>query len=616
MATESKQINVGELDFDQIKQNLKEYLRGQTEFSDYDFDGSGLSVLLDLLSYNTHYSALYNNFAINELFLDTATKRSSVVSRAHELGYVPHSAICSQAIINITLSDTTTAVAPTAVTIPKQTPFTTNISGVGYTFYTTEDITAVNNGGGVYNFNNVIIKEGTPLTYKYTVGNEVRYIIPNNNVDLSTLTVRVQDNSSSSNFVTFTRSDTILDIKSTSNVYFVKEIENELYEVTFGDGVIGKNLNNGNIVHLNYFSCKTSEPNGARSFIYNGSDLFGGKIVITTITPSYNGSSIETVDSIKFNAPKMQTSQNRAVTADDYKTLIYNGFPDAQSVSVWGGENNSPPIYGKTFICVKPKNSDTLTPSQKSFILTNVLNQRSVVSIIPEFVEPEYIKIGLEVAVYYNYKETTRSSEDIKTIVKDTITNFNNTDLQKFDGIFRHSKLSRMIDNSEQSIVSNVTNPIIRREIKPKYNVYSNYQINLINPIYTEGVPEQALSSTGFYHYGSSEIHYLEDDGVGNIKLYYRTSSGADSTIKIVEPKIGTIDYKNGIINIKNLNITSIIGNELNLIIKPESSDIVSAYNQLAVIDYDNLSITVIADKTASGDFAAGKNFVFTSTAK
>lgn len=616
MAIESKQINVSELDFDQIKANLKDYLRGQSEFSDYDFEGSGLSILLDILSVNTHYNALYNNFAINELFLDSATKRNSIVSRANELGYIPHSASCSQAVINITVTNTSTPIPPTAITIPKKTPFSSTVNGVGYTFYTTEDITALNNGFNVYTFSNVVIKEGTPLTYKYTVSDGARYIVPNSSVDLSTLIVKVQDNSSSSNFITFNRSDTVLGVNSSSNVYFIKEIENELYEITFGDGVIGKALSSGNIVHIEYFSCRKDEPNGSKVFIYNGSSLFGGTVTLTTVSPAFNGGGIESIDSIKYNAPRYYTTQNRAVTTEDYKTLIYNGFPDAQAVSVWGGENNTPPVYGKTFICVKPKNAEALTPTQQSYIATEILGPRSVVSIIPEFVAPEYIKIGLNVNIYYNAKETSRSASDIKTLIQQTISNYNATDLMKFEGIFRHSKLSRLIDMTEPSIVSNITKPIIRREISPKYDTYADYTVNLINPIYTEGVAEQALTSTGFYHYGATEIHYLEDDGLGNIKLYYRTSTGSAETIKIVEPKIGTIDYATGTIKIKNLRITGIVGDELNLIIKPDSSDIVSAYTQLAVIDFNNVSINVIADKTASGDIAAGKNFVFTSTAK
>lgn len=616
MAIESKQISVGELDFDQIKTNLKEYLRGQAEFSDYDFDGSGLSVLLDVLAYNTHYNALYNNFAINELFLDTATKRSSVVSRAGELGYVPHSATCSQALINITVSNTTTAIPPTAITIPKQTPFGVNVNSTGYTFYTTEDITAVNNGSNVYLFENVLIKEGSPLTYRYTATPGMRYLIPNANADLSTLAVRVQDSSSSSNFRTFNRSDTILNITSTDNVYFVKEIENRLYEITFGDGVIGSALSNGNIVHLDYFVTSENPPNGARTFTYNGSSLYGGTISLTTVTPAFNGGGVEDIESIKYNAPKHYSAQNRAVTSEDYKTLIYSQFPDAQAVSVWGGEYNNPPVYGKTFICVKPKNAEALTPTQESYIKTEILSPRSIVSITPEFVKPEYFRLGLEVSVYFNYKETTRSVEAIKTLVQQVISDYNSADLMKFEGIFRNSKLTRLIDTCEPSIVSSVINSVIRIKIEPKYNVSANYVLNIINPIYTEGVPEKALSSTGFYIYGQPQIHYLEDDGVGNIKLYHKTSSGSTETIKIADPAIGSIDYNNGVINIKNLNITAIVGNELLLTLKPESSDIVSAYTQMAVIDFNNLSINVIADKTASGDVGGGKNFIFTSTAK
>lgn len=616
MATENRQISVGELDFDQIKNNIKTYLRSQSEFSDYDFEGSGLSVLLDVLSLNTHYNALYNNLTINELFLDSATKRSSVVSRASELGYVPHSATCSQAIINLTVSNTTTPTPPVSINIPKNTPFSTLVNNVNYTFYTTENLSAINNGSGVYTFENVTIKQGVILTYKYVVSSGIRYIIPNTNADISTLSIRVQDSSSSSNYITYSRSDTIINVKSTDKVYFVKEIENGLYELTFGDGIIGSSLSNGNIVHIEYFVCDQDAPNGARIFTYNGDSLSGGTVGITVVSPAFNGSAPESIESIRYNAPKSYVTQNRAVTTEDYKTLIYNYFPQARSVSVWGGENNDPPVYGKTFICVKSTDSETLTAAQKQFITNNIIKPRSVVSITPEFVDANYINIALNVTVYYNERETTRSINDIATLVEQTILNYNDSELQKFDGIFRFSKLSRLIDTSEPSIVNNIMTLTMRREIEPRYNTSAQYKINLINPIYTEGVPEQAVSSTGFYISGSDEIHYLQDDGIGNIQLYHNVTSGAVTTIKIVDPAIGAVDYTKGVIVVTNLNITSIVGDKLELIMKPYSSDVVSAYTQIAQIDTSNLNVSVISDKTANGDLGAGNNYIFTSSEK
>lgn len=251
MATESNRINVSELDFDTIKTNLKEFLRGQTEFSDYDFEGSALSNLLDVLAYNTHYNGLYQNLSINEMFLDSATKRNSVVSIAKGLGYIPYSARCSEAVINFYVSNT--ASSPTVITLPKNTPFSSNVDGTNYTFYTTENITAVNDGTGTYKFNNIVIKEGTPLTYRYTVADGVSYIIPNSDVDLSTLTVRVQDTSTSSTFDTYVNSKNMLNVSATDKVYFIKEIDNKLYEIVFGDGIIGNKLTNGNVVYFDYF---------------------------------------------------------------------------------------------------------------------------------------------------------------------------------------------------------------------------------------------------------------------------------------------------------------------------------------------------------------------------
>lgn len=608
MAIESRQINVSELDFDQIKNNLKTYLRGQTEFVDYDFEGSGLSILLDVLAYNTHYNGLYNNMAINEMFLDSATKRSSIVSRANELGYTPHSAVCAHAVINMTVSNTTTATPPTSITLPKNTPFNALISGVGYTFYTTEEVTAINNGSGVYNFNNLTIKEGTPLTYNQVVANGVRYIIPNSNVDLTTLTVRVQDSVSSTNFKTFVTSDTILNITANDSVYFVKEIENQLYELTFGDGVLGKALTNGNVVHLEYFVSGLDAPNGARAFTYNGGSLSGGTITLTTVTPAFNGADVEALDSIRFNAPKSYTTQNRAVTAEDYKALIYNHFSEATAISVWGGETSTPPQYGKVYIAVVPQTLRTLTDGEKEFILEDILAPRKALTITPEIVDPVYIKIELNVSYYYNPQLTTRTSGDITTLVQQTISNYNAESLNTFGGIFRYSHLSRMIDAAEPSIASNITTVKLHRDIVPVFNVTSPYTINLGNPIYNSGVPEESIITTGFYTTETTEVCYIDDlptDGnaIGALRLFYYNSSGQ----KVIIRNVGTVNYSTGLINITGVQITSLFGQSLTMIIKPQSNDVVSTQNQFAQIDQTLLTIIPVEDYPS-------KNYTFTSS--
>ena len=616
MANDSKRIQVSELDFDQIKSNLKTYLRGQAEFTDYDFEGSGLSVLLDVLAYNTHYNALYQNFTVNEMFLDSAGKRNSVVSRAKELGYTPYSATCSEAIIDLTVSSPTSFDA--SLTLPKNASFITTVDNKTYTFYTTDAITIPYDAG--YKFSDVTIKEGTPVTFKYTAADGARYMVPNSNADMKTLVVRVQESAQSTVFHTYTRSDSILNITGSDRAYFVKEIENQLYELKFGDGFIGMELSNGNVVHLEYFVTNAASTNGAKQFTYTGPTLAGGTAIITLKNAAYKGADIESVASIKFNAPKAYTAQNRAVTADDYQSLIYNNFPAAQSVAVWGGEDNVPPVYGKTFICVKPQGADVLSIVQKNEIIKDILGSRNVVSITPEIIDPEYINIALTTTVYYNDRETPRSPSEISSLVSSTILDYNENDLQKFDGVFRFSKLSRLIDNTEPAIVNNISTIILHVSLTPRFNIYAEYIVNIINPIYTEHVAENAVSSHGFYIPNSTEIHYLQDDGIGNIQLFRHNNSelgmqaGNTTNHIVVNPTIGTVDYATGYIKIQNLNITALAESEFHLIIKPQSNDVVSAFHQIARIEPSRMTITAIPDTTSNGNLRAGQNYVFTSS--
>ena len=604
----SKKINYTALDFDEQKASLRTFLEGQTVFSDYNFDGSGLSILLDILTYNTHYNAIYNNLSINEMFLDSARKRNSVVSIAKELGYVPYSARCARAIVNITCSANTA----TSFAVEKNTPFVTNVNGVNYTFYNTSALvsSAIETS---HTFTNVELVEMTnQLTYRYTVADGVVYIIPNQYTDLTTLSVNIQENESSSIITNYNLADNIVNIDENSKVYWIKEIDDGLYELTFGDGIIGKALTNGNVVILNYCVSSLDAPNGANIFSFNGS-LSGPNIppLVTTISRATGGSIAEDIDSIRFNAPRAYSAQNRGVTANDYKSLIYSKFPEAKSVSVWGGEDNTPPIYGKVFISIQPKSSDILTTAQKDNILNDILTSKNVVAMIPVLVDPEYIEIILTTTVYYNELNTTRSINDIKNVVLDTILNYNTTDLQKFEGIFRFSKLSKLIDNSEESIVNNTTTLTLKRAITPKYNLFAEYYVDLINPIYYSGVPEEIVLSSGFYIPDNNYVHYIVDDGIGNIRLFYLNENNYRV---FTNDKLGTVDYKKGIISFKNLNITSIIGTTLYLYVKPSSNDVVSALTQIVHISPSDLKINVISDKSASGDLRGGKNYTFTTS--
>ena len=607
----NKKINVTELDFDNIKQNLKDFLSTQDQFQDYNFEGSAMSVMLDVLAYNTHYNALYNNMAINEMFLDSARKRNNIVSLAKMLGYTPRSAKCARAVVNLIVSGGSSA--PSNITVPSLSPFTTIIDGKQYTFYNTGSLTVNRSStAGSYLVSDVELIEGTPLSFKYNVTDGARYIIPNANVDIDTLKVRVQQSATSSVYETWTRSDSIVSASGTTKAFWVKEIDDGLYEVTFGNDLVGRALDNGNVVHFDYFVTNMDAANGASNFIYNGPTILSGAsvAVVTTLAAS-NGDDKESNDSIRFNAPKFYAAQNRAVTPDDYKALIYANVPEAYSVAVWGGEDNNPPVYGKTYVCIKPKSASKLTTVEKANIISTVLSQRNVVSVIPELVDPEYINIALEVNVYYNEQETTKSASDIATLVRQSILSYNDAELQKFDGIFRFSKLSKIIDETDPSIVSNITNVLLRRNLQPRYNVSAQYLLNMINPIYYSGVAEEAFTSTGFYISGSPDIHYLDDDGKQYVRLF---KYGSNATKIYVDEQIGTIDYAKGIVDIRNLNIVALADVDFEISMKPQSYDVVSALTQIAQIAVDHLKVNAIADKTASGDLRGGYNFVFSNS--
>ena len=613
--TTNRKITTSELDFDAIKSNIKTYLEGQSQFSDYDFEGSSLSVLLDILAYNTHYNALYTNLAVNESFLDSASKRSSVVSRAKEIGYIPHSATGATAKVNIVVSNTTTT-TPASLTIPKNQPFSATVDGTTYNFYNTSAAVGTLSGS-TYTFTDVEIKEGTPLEFKYTVADGVRFLIPNEDVDLSTVTVRVQENASSATFDTFIREEELLELNGTSKVFFVKEIEGQLYELEFGNDTIGKGLANGNVVTIAYMTTNKDAANGARVFSYQGATLLGGTAAVTTTMAATGGTDIEDIESIRYNAPRHYTAQNRAVTVEDYKSTIFRSYPEAQTINVWGGEDNVPPQYGKVFISIKPKTTTALTAGQKELIVTEILKNKNVVSITPEIVDPEYIDIEVTSTVYYNPRLTTRALSDIKDLVIDTIQTYNEDHLESFVGVYKHSNLSALIDNTEDSIVSNITTVKLHREVSVAYNLNTTYEINLGNPIYYSAVPEQSVSSHGFFIPGYTQTMYLEDSPsttghTGVFKMYY-----IENDIKTYVRTFGEINYDTGYMKLNELTISGINTEEsptFDLIIKPQSNDVVSIRNQLVQIRDEDIYVNVVADKVALGDQAGNSNYVFTSS--
>jgi hypothetical protein len=613
MAIDNKRIKVNELDFDAIKANLKNYLRGQSQFSDYDFDGAGMNILLDVLAYNTHYNALYTNLAINEMFLDSASKRSSLASISALMGYTPKSITSASAIIDLTLSNVPGN--PSTLTIPSLQSFNSSIidttgTSTGVVFYSRSSYTASRSSSNTYVFKNVVITEGKPMSYKYVVGDNVRYIIPNANVDMSTLLVRVQESAEVGTYTSYSPNLSITNSVASTRVYYTKEIEDGLYEVYFGDNIVSYKPNVGNIVNLEYFISKGDTANGAKIFNYQGYTA-GGNSSCLVVQAAGSGSEQESNDSIRFNAPKQFAAQNRTVTAEDYKTLIPKVYPNTSSISVWGGEENDPPIYGKVFICIKPLSGTVLSQAAKDYITGELLSSRNVVSITPTIVDPRYLNILLDVSFYYNPLKTRYSADGLTTIVRQAIAEYNATEIKNFDSVFRLSRLQRMIDTSEAAITNSVVKVKLSYDLDPNYNYESAYTISLHNPIYNEpgSTAGSNINTTGFTLAGSTNTYFFDDDTQGNLRIYYLSTAG----IRIyTSNKAGIVDYVNGKIIVNSINISTAVGNTITFTVEPSSYDVISVRNQLVTISENKSLIYPIVDKIDSGESSSGMSYIFT----
>jgi hypothetical protein len=594
----NNKIKTTALDFDTIKENLKEYLRGQQKFSDYDFEGSTLSLLLDVLAYNTHYTALYDNLAVNEAFLDSASKRSSVISKAKELGYVPTSSKAATAVVRVVMINNQVS-APQTIEIPPYTKFNTRVNNNDYTFYT-QDTHLAYKEGNQYVFDNMTLREGTYLTYSWTangIDNEFR--IPNPGVDVSTLRVVVQEHSQTSNFDTYAHSSTFLNVDGTSQVYFVKEVDDGYHMIEFGNDVVGKALVAGNVVTVDYMVGSEDEPNGARTFTYAGGLLSNTQAFVTTLTPAYGGAASESIVSIKWNAPRAFAAQNRCVTLDDFRSVVSSQFPAAQSINVWGGEQNNPPSYGDVFISVKPYNGETLSDADSDYLLNEIIAPRKMVTVHPKLVDPTFVKVEMNTAFYYNPEETVNASKDIAAAVRTEILNYNDLQLSKFGGILKYSALTRAIDSAENSIKSSITTIKLHCEVEPVYNQSVQYIVDLGNPIYNSGIPENSVVSNGVQVLNYAQTVYFDDVPVensdhGTIRMFYYLGS-----TKQFLKNVGTIDYAKGLITLDNIIITGLNEDTFTFVIKPQSNDVVSTRNQIVMIPTEMLTITPVVDKSA-----------------
>ena len=613
-----EKLVVSDYDFDAIKINLKSFLQGQTQFQDYDFEGSSLNILLDILSYNTHYLAYLANMATNELYLDSADIRNNIVSLAKMIGYTPSSPKAPMASIDIQINNAT----GTSVTMNKGTVFTTSVDDVSYQYVTNSDVT-ITPDSGVYKFSGVPIYEGSLVTFKYTVDStdvDQKFILPNANIDTTTLLVKVQNSSSDTTTNTYSLAGGFNNLTATSKVYFIQEGQDGKFEVYFGDGVNGHAVSDGNIVILEYIVTNKTLSNNASSFSLSGTIGGFSDVTITTVSNSQGGSESQDNESIRHNAPLQYAAQDRAVTTTDYETLVRSIYPNALSVSAWGGEDDETPRYGIVKIGIKAASGSTLTETTKQDIV-NKLKPYNVASVAPQIIDPETTSVLLTSTVKYNASTTTKSSDTLKSEIITAITNFNTNQLQKFDSVYRHSKVTGLIDDVDNSILSNITTIKVRKEFTPTLAASNKYDIYFRNALFNPHTGHNSaaggiLSSTGFKVTGSDLEQFLDDDGNGVVRRYY-LSSGIRTYSNETQ---GTINYTTGQITLNSLNVASIsnirgvTSTTIELTVTPSSNDIVPVRDQIIEIDISNSIVNVETDSFVGGSADAGVGYTTTSS--
>jgi hypothetical protein len=633
------------LDFDQIKTSIKDYLRANSNFTDFDFDGSNFSVLIDTLAYNTYITAFNSNMVVNESFLDSATLRENVVSLAGNIGYVPRSRTAARATISFTVS--TSENTPT-LTLQRGLVCVGNANDTTYTFSIPENITTTV-VDGVATFSNIDVYQGTYLTkrFDYDGSLDQRFILNNSYIDTSTLSVYVRKTSESGLGIEYSAIDNIINTTPNSRIYILQEVQDEKYEIRFGDGIIGKKLGDqvggdGTVITANYIITDGEEGNGASVFSFSGSIVTAsntlinpGNITITTNQASQNGSSIEPINSIKYYAPRMYSAQNRAVTSRDYEAIVKRIYPETESVAVVGGEELDPPEYGNVLLSIKPKNGSFVSDFNKSRILSQ-LKQYTVSGINAKIIDLKLLYVEIDSSVYYNNSQVS-SADSLKTRVLNSLTKYSESiDLNKFGGRFKYSKVQQVIDGTDSAITSNITKVKIRRDLKATLNQFAQYELCFGNRFHVNPTGFN-IKSTGFKISGESSTVYLTDTpniasggrnitsstAAGNLFLTrpsnISTKTGVISVVKIdsngnkttVVKDAGTVDYEKGEIILSTINITST--SKANDIIEiqayPESNDVIGLKDLYLSFDVSKSTINMVRDVIASGDEITGNVF-------
>ena len=627
-------VNFANLDFDQIKTSIVDYLRSNSNFTDYDFEGSNLSQIVDVLAYNTYITSYNANMVSNEVFLDSATLRENVVSLARNIGYVPRSKKAARANITFSLDATEYTNLPETVTLNSGTVVSTSsFRRENFVFSILDDIT-VPVLDNIALFDNVDVYEGTYVTTNFTVNSlqpNQRFIIPNSRVDVSTIRVLIKPNQNSDINRKYTQASSLFNVTSESPVYWVQEVEDERYELIFGDGVFGHKLEDSNYIQVSYLITNGEDGNGIDNFDFIGkltssreaTALSSGISFVTTNTTAFGGASIESVESVKKYAAQIYASQHRAVTAGDYETLIPSIYAETESVSAFGGEELSPPQFGKVYISIKPINGTYLSNTIKDNIKTN-LKQYSVAGIIPEIIDLKYLYIEADINAYFN-SNLAKSANAVTSVISNNVEQYaNSSELNKFGARFKYSKFLKMIDDSNRAITSNITSVVMRRDMRAALNSFAEYEICFGNRFYIKnhghgtygGEIGYNIKSSGFTVSGIPGVVYLKDtpnnslaDGVVDL---IRLESPTEATV--VRKNVGTIDYLKGEIKLKPINITSTLLNRgfplIEISAVPYSNDVIGLQDLYLQLDINGTTVESIPDRIASGNDISGSNYI------
>ena len=621
MAVKSSQINVTDLDFDNIADNLKNYLKGQDTFKDYNFEGATLSILIDLLAYASHIGAVNTNIAASELFLDSAQIRKNVVSRAKDLGFTPSSEKASTAKANIVLRNVRSAdgtvPSTSSMIMSRGTQFRTTYEGVKYEFVSASTYTPTVDGT-TFTYNNVDLVQGTFAQDQFVFDSQIKnakFVVSNQRVDKQRMTVTINSGGVSS---TYALSTDVSNIDTTSKVYYTQENEEGFIEIYFGDGTLGVALLDGDIITVDYVIVDELHADGANRFTQVGAINGFTDSTISVTEKASGGAEKESIESIKFKATKFYTSQNRLVTLNDYKAKVQEYYPNADAVAVWGGEDNVPPAYGKVFVALKPNNADYLSETEKTQV-KNSLNKLNMLTVRPEIVDADIIKILISTTFKYNPALTTLTAGELSTLVKNTINQFDTDNLNGFDAIFRHSNLTKTIDEADSAILSNTTNIRLRKKLNGTVSTNpKGYTLSMGNALFNPHSGHNAdaggiVTTTGFKVGGDSvNTYYFDDDGKGNLRRYYL--SGSTRIYK--DSAAGIVNYSTGLITINAFILTSTVNADtsIDFTVIPSGNDVVAERGNLIDISMDDVKVAGEVDTIASGESSAGVGYTSTST--